>query len=364
MKLSQFLTLSIFSLNSALASNPMLVVFGDESVSSGNGDISVPDVKYSTGRSSNGPVWSEYAGLYSGYDVLNFAYPGAVSSNEFVQSVVKVNLTVPSLIDQVNTFKKNFEGKFTAESMRNDTVIISVGLNDIIQLRNVVIKYPLKFSYYINSVSKNIVQSVKILKSIGYNNFVVSNYPQLSRIPYFSGLNILSKIALDSATSVVNSGFYLGLRSLKALDKSYGNFYFLDNYGFINNLIPEKKLLNSVGITNMGSSCYNVKTEKNDLSTCSDPRKFYFYDSVNPTTLVHSFYGAMVNEFLAKKNFVFNSRFISGIIDNYNISDIYTNSTSNGYINEDILEDIDSIQYNVSEALDNISEIVSKKNSA
>ncbi|OMJ28698.1 GDSL esterase/lipase [Smittium culicis] len=364
MKFSQFLTLSIFTLNTVLASNPMLIVFGDDSVSSGNGDISISGMKYSTGRSSNGPVWSEYAGLYSGYDVLNFAYPGAVSSNEFIQSVVKVNMTVPSLIDQVNTFKKNFGGKFTGESMRNDTVIISVGLNDIVQLRNVVIKYPLKFSYYINSVSKNIVQSVKILKSIGYNNFIVSNYPQLSRIPYFSGLNVLQKIALDSATSAVNSGFKLGLMSLKALDKSYGNFYFLDSYGFQRNLIPQSKLLNSVGITNMGSSCYNVKTEKNDLSTCSDPRKFYFYDSVNPTTLVHSFYGAMVNEFLANKGFTFNSAFINGIIDKYNLSDIYTNSTSNGYINEDILEDINSIQYSVSEALENINEIVSRKNSA
>ncbi|OMJ29771.1 Secreted effector protein SseJ [Smittium culicis] len=355
--------LSILSLNAVFASKPTLVVFGDESVSSGNKNISSSSIPYYYGRSSNGPVWSEFAGLYSGYDIINFAFPGAVSNNTFIQNCVETNLTAPSLYDQIETFSVNFGGKFNSSSIKNDAVIISVGLNDVIQLQNIVIKHPLKFTGYLLKTVNSIVDGVKKMKSIGYNNYIVSNLPQISRIPYFSGMSTLSKLSVDLATSAVNTGLLVSLKLLKASDKSYGNFYVLDNYEFESSMISGSKLLKSVGITNVGSSCLNTKTGKYDLSTCSDPRKFYFYDAINPTSMIHSFYGAMVSEFLSKKKFAFNSNFVTEIIEKYKISEIYTNNSTNSYINKEITDKIADIGTSFSEALENIDEIVSKKNS-
>ncbi|OMJ08550.1 Secreted effector protein SseJ [Smittium culicis] len=363
MKFISTLSVSLFYINVVLASKPTLVVFGDEWVSSGNSNISGSTISINDGRASNGPVWSEYAGLYSGYDVINFAFPGAVSNSTFIKNCVDTNLTAPSLYDQIEAFTVNFGGKFKSSSIKNDAVIISVGLNDVIQLQNIVIKSPLKFTGYLLKSVNSIVEGVKKMKSIGYNNFIVSNLPQISRIPYFSGMNAISKLSVDLATSAVNAGLLASLKLLKASDKSYGKFYVLDNYEFANSMISGSKLLSSVGITKTGSSCFNTKTGKNDLATCSDPRKFYFYDAVNPTSMVHSFYGAMASEFLSGKNFVFNSDFVSGIIRKYKISGIYTKNSTNSYIDKNITDEIADIETSFSEALDKINEIVSKKNS-
>ncbi|OLY85768.1 hypothetical protein AYI68_g32 [Smittium mucronatum] len=360
MKLSGLFYISS-SLLFCVSSQRTLVVFGDDSVSYGNNFPSSSGVSYYNGRMSNGPLWTEYAAYFSGNNIINYAYQGAVSNNTFVGKLVKESLSVPSLYEQVRTFGQNFGGKLDKNSIANDTVVISVGTNDIKMLKGLIQNNSVKFVSYVGNVIASVIDGVSYMRSLGYTRFVISNLPQVSRMPYFSDSSVLTKVQMDLATTVINALLLTKLKVLKLSDKGFSKSYVLDNFSFQALMIPESKVLNSVGISKMGSACYNATADSLNLLTCSDPRNFYFLDSSNPTTMVNGFYGAMVSEFLNGTDFTFTTNFAKNLANKYMLSKIYSGTSDDNYLNSNMLSGVGGLTTNVADSIIRMDQIIADK---
>ncbi|OMJ25503.1 hypothetical protein AYI70_g856 [Smittium culicis] len=361
MKFEIFCSFSVIALTSVFAAPPSMIAFGDNLITFDDYSNADSDMPYYKGGRTNGPVWSQYASYFSGRKLISYAVSNSVSNNTFILQNANVTVEAQSFIEQVDSYKKTFDG-INKDGIANDTVIISAGFNDIMLLQEKIIKNPPKYLNVVDKIADTIIEGITKLEDMGYLNFIVTTIPRFSILPKFASLPSRTGLGLDYVTDYVN---------IKLLRYLYGNKYsksktrknfVLDFFGFNNNYMVEKKMLKLVGVTNYGSACYSAKSNSTILPTCKDPRNFFFFDDINPTTVIHALYGAITSDVLNGKSFIFTNSYYKKMIDRYSINSIYTNSTDNNYLNSTVINAIEELSMNRMQAVQASQTIFEEKN--
>ncbi|OMJ09079.1 hypothetical protein AYI69_g10818 [Smittium culicis] len=361
MKFGIFCSLSVFALTPVLAAPPSMIAFGDNLITFDDYSNSDSGMPYYKGGRTNGPVWSQYASYFSGRKLISYAVSNSVSNNTFILQNANVTVEAQSFIEQVNSYKKTFDG-INKDGIANDTVIISAGFNDIMLLQEKIIQNPPKYLRVVDKIADTIIEGINKLEDMGYLNFIVTTIPRFSILPKFASLPIRTGLGLDYVTDYVNIKLLRYLYGDKYNRQKTRKNFVLDFFGFNNNYMAEKRMLKSVGVTNYKSACYDAKSNSTILPTCKDPRSFFFFDDINPTTVIHALYGAITSDILNGKNFIFTNGYYKKMIDRYNINSIYTNSTELNYLNSTVINAIDELSMNRMQAVQASQSIFEEKN--
>lgn len=276
---------------SATIDYSQIFVFGDSLSDSGNvsnltGGNFPPASAYYNGRFSNGPNWidrfSDSLGLNPVLstelgavpplpsDGINFALGGATSGSTTVADLatgVDALSTLPGLSQQISTFQALYSGPVAPDP--DALFVLWVGGND--------------YLFNVNdpaTVLNNIGTAINTLSSLGAENFLIANLPDLGETP-FADINGGQPTvdALNAVTQVHNAG-------LEALLAGLGiNYSLLDinelfkmaladpaALGFINP--DEPFLLDCI----VAMSCPPGVT----------PNDYVYWDEIHPTTAAHS----------------------------------------------------------------------------
>ncbi|OMJ23849.1 Thermolabile hemolysin [Smittium culicis] len=360
MKTKTFI-LSVFSISSVFASLPSLIIFGDSLSSNGNNEV-VEDNSYYGKRLTNGPVWNEYAAYYSNYTVINYSYAGAATDNKYIHDITNTEVTVPSLKDQIGRFYNTFNGKLDQNAIKNDVVGITVGSNDLYYLKDTILKEPGLFLRTVSKVVDNLVENISTLADMGYSRFIVSNFPKATEIPLLSTAGFFSKLALNAGANALNNYHSSKISAIKKR-KKLTSMNILNLYGIQSALRASPNLLRSIGITDLGSACFNPNNEYTLKSTCSDPRKFYFIDDIHPTTVIHAIVGRIASDLINDRRYVLNTEYLKYVISKGNINQIYTSNPENNYLDPVLTDKTNKLTFDIEDIENNLEEVISQKNS-
>ncbi|MBE8965612.1 SGNH/GDSL hydrolase family protein [Nostocales cyanobacterium LEGE 12452] len=259
-----------------------IYVFGDSFSDTGNAfnvtnRTFPPSPKYFDGRFSNGPVWVEYLAQDLGLSFnprTNFAFGGATTGVD--------NISVP----EFPGLQKQI-ASFTAENPSanpNALYIVWAGANDY-------------FSYFAGRVPNpsqavaNISAAVTSLSTIGAQNIMVVNQPDLGKFPV-ANFNSQIPSLLSTLTNAHNSGLNATINFLnQQLDPDINIISFNVNDLFSKIIAEPRKF----GLTNATNYCIqDLSVVPLNLPTqpvACNPDKFLFWDPVHPTTAAHRLIG-------------------------------------------------------------------------
>lgn len=253
-----------------------MYVFGDSLCDIGNafdatqkalGQGSPPSPPYFQGRFSNGPVWVEYLAtlleLTSKRDT-NFAIGGANTgtNNTFIRDNP---LNLPGLQQQIKSFIEDFKQAFRLADPKA-LYIVWAGANDYLGGGVTQPAIPIE----------NLSYAITSLAAVGAKNIMVLNLPNLGELPAtrrdsqrstllnaltqqhnFSLAELLNTLSLDSDVNIIP----LDVNSL-----FHQVFTNPTKFGFTN--VTDAKLDQSADVE-------------------SDADKFFFWDTLHPTTTAH-----------------------------------------------------------------------------
>lgn len=258
----------------SVSSIDQLYVFGDSLVDDGNLYNTVgklinypPTPPYFQGRFSNGPVWAEDLAPKLGLTpnpATNFAFGG---SSTGLTNAVLPTAPVPGLLAQVLGF---VAATPTLDS--NGLYILSGGSND----------------YFFGTATApisadgkqgplvNLAQAVSLLVKGGAKNILVSNVPDLGKLPI--SLNTPRSASLSSLSAQHNAGL---AQELSALDQQFApdvNVLLLDQAELFDRALTNPS---AFGFTNVTEPCLGSTT------VCSNPDNYLFWDQFHPTAAGH-----------------------------------------------------------------------------
>jgi phospholipase/lecithinase/hemolysin len=238
--------------------------FGDSLVDTGNAfaQTGIFPAPYFEGRSSNGPLWTEYLASELGIAETSLGFVGALS-NELggVQFAGSPLVPVPGTLTQVSSFVAN-----PALVDPNALYVIWAGANDYL------------FTQQTNPLEPvgNLTKAVTTLNEAGAKDFLVVNLPDLGNLP-LSGVVGASPEAIAGLNSLSNG-------HNQALEAAIAG---LNSTGNINvNLLKVDELFRSaiageLGFKNVTDACTR------DPICVADPdvqKGYLFWDEVHPTT--------------------------------------------------------------------------------
>ncbi|OMJ23267.1 Thermolabile hemolysin [Smittium culicis] len=357
----KYFILSVFSISSVYASLPSLIIFGDSLSSNGNNEVQEGHSYYGK-RLTNGPVWNEYAAYYSNYTVINYSYAGAATDNQYIYDITKTKVTIPSLRDQIEKFNNTFNGKLDKNAIKNDIVGITVGSNDIYYLKDKILKDPGLFLNTVSKVVDNLVKNISTLADMGYSRFIVSNFPKAAEIPLLSTASGFRKLLLNVGATALNN-YHSSKISAITKSKKLASMYILNLYGIQSTLRENPSLLKSIGVTDLGSACYNPYNIYKLKPSCSDPRKFYFIDDIHPTTIIHAILGRIASDLINGRKFALDTGYLKYVISDINNKKIYTSNPENNYLDPGLTEITNKLTYDIEDVENNLDELISQKNS-
>lgn len=259
----------VFSLKASAASFSQIYAFGDSLVDTGNaynfikaatGDEFPPSPPYFQGRFTNGPVWVEGLSSSLGITLTNFAFGGATTG-----TLNTVNANLPGLTQQIINFT-------TANTQADDKAlyVIWAGAND-----------------YRNGVTNpvepvnNLINAVKSLASVGAENFLVVNLPNLGALPSVNK-NPTVSAGLTALTNAHNSGLAVGVNTLNQQEDLHVTLFDVNSLFSRGLASPEE-----FGLTNVTDACLTI-TSPTSFTTCPDPNQYLFWDQLHPTAYTHS----------------------------------------------------------------------------
>ncbi|XP_014519782.1 GDSL esterase/lipase At2g30310 [Vigna radiata var. radiata] len=224
----------------------------------------------------------------SGFDDLTTALTGAIPVS---QQIEYFKLYVGRL--------KAIAGEHEAKQiLRDSLVIISAGTNDFLLNFYDISTRKLEFNIdeYQDYVQNRIQRFIKELYDIGCRNFAVSGLPCIGCIPIQitkSG-RIKDRKCVDDENSdakLYNRKLTRLLLKIQAMLPG-SKVVYTDIYHTLINLInqPQKYGFKETNKGCCGSGLFEVATLCNEFtSTCDDPSKYVFWDSVHPTQLVYQY---------------------------------------------------------------------------
>ncbi len=246
-----------------------IYVFGDSLSDTGNvfkvtGGFLPPSPPYFQGRASNGPLWVEYLAPkleLTPNPNTNFAFGGATTGRS--------NTTpfpgLPGLQQQINGFTVA-----NPAANSNALYVVWAGSNDYLGGGASDPTQPVE----------NLSTAVTSLASVGAENILVPNLPDLGRLPGTLGSE--SSSTLSRLTEAHNSGL---AKVLSGLSQDLGpdtNIIPLDVNALFDQAITNPA---EFGFTNVTTACLD------NFVACDNPDEFLFWDDIHPTTAVHQIVG-------------------------------------------------------------------------
>ncbi len=260
------LTLSVATSAAVVSAKPYqsLFVFGDSLSDIGqvyrvSKQTIPPPLLYSQGRFSNGAVWvQDLADTLQVPLTLanNYAFGGAeTGTGNYAGN------KLPGLRDEVRFFVEAHP-----QANPNALYVVWAGGND-----------------YLDGQTNpdipvaNLMQSIQALIDTGVQDVLVSNLPDLGKIP--DSLNtphaqFLSQLTLDHNTRL--------RQALDSLRQSSGiNIFLMDSYTLFNTMISNPT---QYGLSNVTEACLLTT-----LACTRNPDSFLFWDTIHPTRVGHSY---------------------------------------------------------------------------
>jgi phospholipase/lecithinase/hemolysin len=279
-----FLLSLMFPLKASAKNYDEIYVFGDSFSDTGNvfdttkGAIP-PSPTYFNGRFSNGPIWVEYLaselGLTSNPNT-NFAFGGATTGFENLGLVI-----LPGLQQQINGFTAA-----NKSADPNALYIVWVGTNDYLD-------------YFFGNIPNpsesvtNLLTALTSLATVGAQNIMVVNLPDLGKFPITSGDSPIAGV-LSTLTNAHNSGLTTALNFLSQEVSPEINIIPLDVNSLFNRIIAAP---GEFGFVNVTDSCIGdlsvVPINVSRQPVACTPDRFLFWDEVHPTTATHKLIGEL-----------------------------------------------------------------------
>lgn len=306
-------------LRAVAASFSQLYVFGDSLSDSGNlysvtdalnpfgGGI--PQSPPYTQKFSNGPLWVEYLGdelgvqpslLFSSQDSsegINFAFGGANSGedNSFFPSFSPLSETGAG--SQVGLFSQLVNsGELTPDP--DALYVFSAGANDF---AGGLLSGPVED---ITVPLNNTLAALNQLVTLGAENILVSNLPDISLTPRFNAEPAAP--ILSNLITTYNQTLFSQLALLQTSQPEVNFIEFDFNSLFVNAIASPT----TYGFTNVTDPCLtefdlfsSLLFGASSFEVCSEPSEFLFWDDFHPTTTAHQL---VANAALAELNSVDN----------------------------------------------------------
>ncbi len=280
---------------SATIDYSQIFVFGDSLSDSGNvrnltGGSFPPAPAYYNGRFSNGPNWidrfSDSLGLNPVLstelgavpplpsDGINFALGGATSGSGTVAHLatgVPALSTLPGLSQQISTFQALYSGPAAPDP--NALFVLWVGGND--------------YLFNVNdpaTVLNNIGAAINSLSSLGAENFLIANLPDLGETP-FADINGGQPVAdaLNAATQAHNAGLEALLAGLDI------NYSLLDINALFKEALADPAAFD---FTNVEDAFLLDCIQGGICPPGVTPSDYLYWDEIHPSTDSHGFIAA------------------------------------------------------------------------
>jgi phospholipase/lecithinase/hemolysin len=252
--------------NARAASFDSLISFGDSLSDTGSGPATPPTYG---GRFTNGPVWEEYLATSLGIPVdhtKDYAIGGATSG---LTGLGGVNT---GLLTQVNGFVNapvslGSSTLYTVWAGGNDAIAAATAGTDPVASAT--------------QAAANVAMAVSQLAGTGAKFFLVPNLPNGGLFPIAAQLGA-DPVQANQLTLFFNAQLSADLAPLAG---ALGITIFrLDTYSLFQSIVANGP---AIGITDVTTPC------KVGSTVCSNPDQHLFWDSVHPTTGVHSLIGAV-----------------------------------------------------------------------
>ncbi|CAF1929315.1 unnamed protein product [Rotaria magnacalcarata] len=259
-----------------------VVIFGDSYSDDGNAyRVSkhkwplVPP--YYRGRFCNGPIWTDQLKVPG---VLNYAYGGATTDNNFVQGSTAINtVKVPGVRQQIEMyFNQSNSNKI---DFARTLYIIWAGSNDFLFQPTLT---PTK-------IIASLLNGVQDLLKLGAKNFLIFNQIPAQYVPNLQGFapaNVLSEL-----TNASNVALVTGIKEIQQK-----NSQTLLNIFDITSIISKAVQSKSDYFKNTTANCWNPVNLTTVLNFCGNPEKFVFLDTLHLTSRMHGLIADAIRQFL------------------------------------------------------------------
>ena len=248
-----------------------------------------PPSPYFEGRSSNGTLAVEFLAEQLGLghsQAVNFALAGALTGTTNSNSD-DLNIELGGLQDQIEQFTAEAS---TLGADANDLYFVWAGANDFLSL----IENPATdVTTVITTAVTNIVTAVGTLATLGAQNIVVAQSPNLGLVPFSlqSGL----QESITQLTVAFNTALADNLTTLETSLGGAVNIIVSDLFATSTAIDADPSVF---GFDNVTDSYLNGLTPVDDTI---DPDTYFFWDRVHPTTAVHdifadTFYDSVIAE--------------------------------------------------------------------
>jgi phospholipase/lecithinase/hemolysin len=271
MRIISSLCAVFFSSVVAATSLSNIVVFGDSLSDTGNfyefSEHQFPtSPPYFEGHFSNGPIWIER--LMESYfptmpalsPIENYAFGGAAVA-------LKENEKQVSLQQEISHYLKDHYERAEANSL----FVVWIGANNYLGKLN-------DADQTITDVNAGIVASLKRLVEKGAKHIMVINLPDLGKSPLAVDMHA------EDVLSYTSAGHNKALAaSVEQLQQDFSEVQWI--YYDVNAAFTEIRANPAAhGFDNVNESCLSVAPN-------TDCNKFFFFDSVHPTTYTHKLLG-------------------------------------------------------------------------
>ena len=259
-----------------------IVIFGDSYSDTGNvynlTSHTWPIVPpFYDGRFCNGPNWVDQLG--KSY-LLNYAYGGATTDNNFVQGLTKLNtVPIPGLRQQIamysNTINKN-------RIRQSDILYILWGGNNDFLFNNALTAV---------QIVNSLMNCVQDLIGIGAKYFLIFNQVPAQLLPEIKALNQNAFF-----TELVRQGNDAVNTSLKTIQQNNPKTYF---YIFDINRLITKVTSDAKIFLNTVDPCWNEVNLTYIQIFCKSSSKYVFIDDLHFSDTVHQFIADAIKPFLS-----------------------------------------------------------------
>ncbi len=274
-----------------------LFIFGDSLADSGNNAIAldgsgpppgtlrtqtpmldpvqISTLPYSSGRYSNGPVWTEYFAGRMGMTALpslaggtNFAFGGANTG--------PYGTGFPfSMLDQVSFFMTATGGVAPSNAL----YILEGGGNDA---RGIIEMAAMGGDpgAWIANYAANVANIIGQLKAAGAHDILLMNVPDISKIPAIQALGPALAAQANMLVSAMNGALNSALAGLSPAQRD--GIHLFDMFGLMDEVYDNPA---KFGLTNVSDACGAI------AACVADPTGYLFWDGIHPTTAIHQILG-------------------------------------------------------------------------
>lgn len=250
-----------------------LIVFGDSLSDTGilfGQTGQPPSPPYDAGRASNGPLAVEYLASRLNAGLTNFAEGGATTGLTNIYDP-DGSIGLVGMLGQVNYYQS-----VVAAADPTALYFLWGGPDDFANVTSLSAGQNAA-----TMAANNLASEISALSSLGAQNFLVPNLPDLALVPWVSSQGPAAMFLAHAVTLDFNGKLADALADVRG--QTNANIIAFDTFSAVNGVVADPGVF---GLTNVTDSCLNVS-----LVLCADPDQYLFWDNAHPTTQAHQLLG-------------------------------------------------------------------------